>query len=108
MHRHTTATLDAIDSLLQQCGYDPWSLPLSERQRLAEAMQAEQSTWLPRLNALTEPPRLEADFPAFLICTPAFDELRDAIGGASEPAHLDTGTADLLQHFVDRYRPYLR
>ena len=108
MHRHATTTIDAVENLLQQCGYDPWSLTTSERRQLAVEMYAEQSEWLPRLGRLTEPPSLEADFPAFLLCTPAFDELREAVGGATEATHLDTGTADLLQHFVDHYRSFLR
>ena len=108
MHHPRTTTIDATEDLILRCGYDPSSLTRNERRQLAAAMQAEQDAWLARLSHLTEPPSLETDFPAFLICTPAFDDLRDAIGGATEPSQLDTGTADELQHFVDRYRHFLR
>ncbi len=108
MHDPAAATIDAIRNLVKLCSYDPWSLTLPERYELADSMRDMQHRWLPRLDALSEPPELERDFPAFLLGTPAFDELRDAIGDAHEPAELATGTADLVQHFVDRYRGYLR
>jgi hypothetical protein len=108
MHEPGAALLDAIQSLLRLCSHDPWSLTLAERRELEGVMQSEQRRWLPRLDALAEPPELAPDFPAFLLETPAFQDLREAIGDAREPAELTTAAADLLQHFVDRYRGYLR
>jgi hypothetical protein len=86
---------------------DPGSLGHAERHALAAVSGREQARWLPRLNALVEPPVLTETFPAFLLETPMFDHLRAAIAGARHPSDLDTATADELQHFVDRYRTWL-
>ena len=84
-----------------------WSLPRTERLALAEAQELAQAEWLPRLDALIEPPRLHDSFPAFLLESPAFEGLKQAMGDATHRRELDTATADELQHFVDRYRCYL-
>ncbi|MHC4514946.1 MAG: hypothetical protein ACYS5W_14720 [Planctomycetota bacterium] len=86
---------------------DPGSLGHAERQAMAAAGRAQQKVWLPRLNALVEPPTLTETFPAFLLETPAFAGLRAAIGAARHRHDLDTATADELEHFADRYRTWL-
>ena len=108
MHEPAAATLDAIRNLVRRCSHDPWSLTTAERAELADAFREEQRRWLPRLDALSEPPKLDRDFPAFLLALPAFDDLRSALADADVPWALSTAAADLLQHFVDRYRTYLR
>lgn len=94
---------------LSDC-WDPGALGRAERHALAAAAGAEQAAWLPRLNALNaliEPPIPTESFPAFLLETPMFENLRAAIAGARHLGDLDTATADELQHFVDRYRTWL-
>jgi len=91
---------------LSDC-WDPGSLGRAERHALAAAAGSEQATWLPRLNGLVEPPILSESFPAFLLETPMFENLRAAVAGARYRRDLDTATADELQYFVDRYRTWL-
>lgn len=88
--------------------HDPWSLPLAHRRRLAAAHLDAQNRWLEVIRAAVEPPAPDRDFPAFLLETPPFADLRARLcaGGPGRP--LDTATLDELQHFVDRYREYLR
>ena len=86
---------------------DPWSIEPAARVALLEQHRDSQQVWLPILTKLVEPPPLDADFPAFLLDTPHFAELRSAIGNARSQLELDTGTADKLQRFVDCYRSYL-
>jgi hypothetical protein len=86
---------------------DPWSLERDQRLELEAALAGSQAHWQPRLAALLEPPRLAPTFPAFLLATTPFRHLADGIGQARRPGELDTGTADQLQRFVDRYRDYL-
>ena len=88
-------------------GWDPGSLGRAERHALAAAAGPEQAAWLPRLNALVEPPILSESFPAFLLATPMFEDLRAAVADARHRRDLDTATADELQYFVDRYRTWL-
>jgi hypothetical protein len=85
---------------------DPWTLTLSERMRWRERHRRDQLQWLPRLVRLVEPPQPDDSFPAFLLATPAFAELRAAIGDARDARELDTATADTLQRFVDHYRTW--
>ncbi len=91
---------------LSDC-WDPGSLDRAERNALGAAAGPEQAAWLPRLNAMIEPPLLTQSFPAFLLETPMFKNLRAAVAGARQRRDLDTATADELQHFVDRYRTWL-
>ena len=85
---------------------DPWSVPVEERNMLAEAMRAAQDQWLPRINMLIEPPLAAGNFPAWLLETPNFACLREAIGDAQTANELDVAAADQLQRFVDCYRDY--
>ena len=96
----------SIPAAVKLC-HDPWSLGPDERLALRDALRESQSAWLRVLADLVEPPRPDGDFPAFLLDTPPFARLRDAIGSARSAADLDTATADELQRFVDRYRGYL-
>ena len=98
------STLEPLTRKLQD---DPWSLLLGERQDLMGAMIRHQSSWLTRLTNLVEPPCIADTFPAFLLESPAFQSLREAIGDATSSAELDTATADKLQYFVDHYRHYM-
>lgn len=86
---------------------DPWSLTHAERRRIAEAQAKAQETWHRRLSELIEAPRLDPEFPAFLLATEPFAPLATAIGTAGSARDLDTATADTLEHFVERYRRYL-
>ena len=103
----TSAEARAIAELIRLLDFDPWSLTPPERQELRRSFDEEQHRWLPRLDALVEPPPVDADFPAFLLATQAFADLADGIGEAAAYCQLDTATADRLQRFVDRYRDYL-
>ncbi len=94
---HSTATLE-----------DPWALPLAQRRRMRDGASVAQARWLPILAALVEPPTPSHDFPAFLLATAPFASLRERLGAARARADLDFATLDELQHFVDRYRDYLR
>lgn len=86
---------------------DPGSLAQAERHALAAAAAPAQAEWLPRLGPLVEPPTLTETFPAFLLETPMYQGLRQAIADVHRRRDLDTATADELQHFVDRYRNWL-
>jgi len=100
-----------MNELLRRASEDPWSLDLADRRHLAAHLHHAQEAWLPMLKELAEPPELDDRFPAFLLETAAFAELRAAIAGQnqdpSEPPRLDTATADTLQRFVDLFRRYL-
>jgi hypothetical protein len=87
---------------------DPRSIPLAERAAMAERLRRDQTTWLMRLNRLTELPLLEADFPAFLLATPPFSSLAVRIGEAGTRSELPPDVADELDWFVNAYRDYLR
>ncbi len=104
-HSATTSVLD--DDLVARLGDDPWSLPMCDRRRLCDQHATTQQAWLPRLGRLVEPPAPGDSFPAFLLELPPFARLKRAIGDANQAIDLDVGTADELQHFVDRYRDYL-
>ena len=106
MHESGTASLDLI-SLLHKLEDDPWSLTGEERRAMREAYEGAQDAWRARINELVEPPEVGEDFPAFLLGTLAFADIASRIGDARSALDLDTSTADLLQHFVDRYRDYL-
>ena len=86
---------------------DPWSLAFAERASLAVGHADEQARWLPVIQGLVEPPAIDDSFPAFLLATPPFAHLAEAIAGARQALDLNTGAADELQRFVDRYRGYL-
>ncbi|MFO1051718.1 MAG: hypothetical protein U1F36_05855 [Planctomycetota bacterium] len=103
----SSLSADEIAGLVRLLGFDPWSLTPAERRALRHAYQRQQSTWLPRLARLVEPPVPGTGFPAFLLETPPFSDLREGIGSAASLRDLDTATADRLQRFVDRYRDWL-
>lgn len=86
---------------------DPRTPDLDERRQWLCRLQRAQAHWLPRLQRLCETAPA-ADFPAFLLATPAFAPLRARIGAAAHRADLGTATADELDHFVAAYRDYLR
>ncbi|GAB4162128.1 MAG: hypothetical protein Fur0037_28490 [Planctomycetota bacterium] len=88
--------------------HDPRSLDLEERRAWCARLAHAQRHWIRRLPGLVEPPPPESDFPAFLLATGAFEELRKGIGDATRRAELPTDVADELQWFVDSYRDYLR
>lgn len=96
-----------LETLLRRFEQDAWSLDLPERATLRAAHAVAQRRWLERLRTLVEPPAPGAEFPAFLLALPAFARLERAIGNAQGMRDLDTGTADLLQHFVDHFRGWL-
>jgi hypothetical protein len=102
-----TVTADEVAGLVRLLGFDPWSLTLAERRLLRHVHDREQAAWLPRLGRLVEPPAPGQGFPAFLLATQPFADLRDGIGKAKSMLELDTATADRLQRFVDRYRDWL-
>lgn len=87
---------------------DPRSLDLGERAHWMQRLQSAQRAWAARLPDLVEPPAPAADFPAFLLETPAFLQLNRRIGEATAKAQLPVGVADELQHFVDAFRDYMR
>lgn len=95
------------DDLGTRLADDPWSLAPDERRAVRRAHDADQRHWLPRLRRLVEPPTPRDTFPAFLLAIAPFARLGQAIGEATSAGHLDVGTADELQRFVDRYRDYL-
>lgn len=101
-----------MNELLLRAGEDPWSLALAERQSLSLELKQAQQAWLPLLKELVEPPGPGENFPAFLLETPNFGELRKAIACQNQdpemPPVLDTATADTLQRFVDLFRHYLQ
>ena len=99
--------LPSLAQLTQKLEADPWSLDHVERCQLMAAMRQEQDCWLDRLQGLIEPPRLADWFPAFLLETRPFTELKNGIGQHTCRARLETAVADELQYFVDRYRSYL-
>ena len=102
------ATLDREQTALQiKLADDPWSLTHRERLVLRDSLADAQGHWLPRIEGLVEPPAVDAAFPAFLLETTPFAPLARAIGDTQNRVELDTGTADALQHFVDRYRSFL-
>jgi hypothetical protein len=104
----TIATVDRDRSALQiKLIDDPWSLTHQERLDLRATLAAAQVAWLRRIEDLVEPPAIDDAFPAFLLATAPFAHLGHAIGDARSPTDLDTGTADALQRFVDRYRSFL-
>ncbi|MEM7200852.1 MAG: hypothetical protein AAF628_11330 [Planctomycetota bacterium] len=88
-------------------GDDPWALTRAQRLRAFVEHAAAQEHWLPRLQALVEPPAPDAAFPAFLLDAPRYADLRAAVAGATSTKELDVGVADQLQRFVDLYRDYL-
>jgi hypothetical protein len=87
---------------------DPRALTLPERQRALARMQREQSFWLDRLGDLTEAPKPERDFPAFLLATPAFRDLAHKLLLATARHELPTDVADELDWFVRAFAEYLR
>ncbi|MGE3879117.1 MAG: hypothetical protein AB7I19_08675 [Planctomycetota bacterium] len=101
------ASTDEVSVLVRLLEFDPWSLTAAERRCLRSAFQREQARWLPRVATLVEPPAPAQSFPAFLLETAPFRDLRDGIGQAKKLSELDTATADRLQRFVDRYRDWL-
>lgn len=103
----TSTPGDEVACLVRLLEFDPWSLTPAERRRLRSALAAHQARWLPRIASLVEPPAPDPGFPAFLLETPPFHDLRDGIGSAWQLGDLDTATADRLQRFVDRYRDWL-
>jgi hypothetical protein len=104
----TLATIDRDRSPLQiKLIDDPWSLTHQERLDLRATFAEAQVAWLRQIADLVEPPAIDDAFPAFLLATAPFAHLAHAIGDARNPTDLDTGTADALQRFVDRYRSFL-
>lgn len=87
---------------------DPRAIGLAERHQVLAGMQREQALWLERLQVLTDPPRPERDFPAFLLATPPFADLARRLGRAAARAQLPPATADELDWFVQAFRDYLR
>lgn len=96
-------TLDTYDFLA-----DPRALSLDERRAFADRLAAEQDSWLIRLGILAEGRKPDPDFPAFLLATPAFAGLAQAVGKAQHRAELQTGVADELDWFLERFANYLR
>ena len=94
-------------SLVRKLTGDPFSLDHAERVEVMQALDREHARWLGLLEKLCEPPGMTEDFPAFLLETPHFADLRAAIEGAASASALDPGTADELQRFVDLYRGYM-
>ena len=82
-------------------------MPLSQRRAAKTSMRREQTQWLARLTSLVEPPRPGEDFPAFLLATPAFEDLARRIGQAKTRADLQPQVADELDWFVNAFRDYL-
>ena len=101
-------TLLESDPLMVKLCDDPWSLGFDERMDLRNSLAAAQAAWTPRLQNLVEPPAIDSTFPGFLLETPPFQHIARAVGDAQSRQDLDTGTADELQRFADRYRDYLQ
>jgi hypothetical protein len=87
---------------------DPRAIDLADRHRVLARMDREQTWWLARLQALTESPAPEHDFPAFLLATPPFADLAKKLAPATSRRQLDAATADELDWFVRAFRDYLR
>ncbi len=87
---------------------DPRAIDLAGRQQALRALSREQQWWLDRLANLTEPPKCEQDFPAFLLATPPFHDLAQKLVRASTRAQLPLAVADELDWFVRAFRNYLR
>lgn len=87
---------------------DPRAISLAERRRVQTRMAREQAFWLDRLQALTEAPKPERDFPAFLLATPPFADLARKLAAATNRPQLAPATADELDWFVRAFRDYLR
>jgi hypothetical protein len=87
---------------------DPRAIGLPERHQVLAGMRREQALWLERLQHLTEAPKPERDFPAFLLATPPFHDLARRLARAAARAQLPPATADELDWFVRAFRDYLR
>ena len=87
---------------------DPRAISLADRRRVLASMQREQAWWLERLQALTEAPKPDRDFPAFLLAMPPFQDLARRLSRAAARAQLPPATADELDWFVRAFRDYLR
>jgi hypothetical protein len=87
---------------------DPRAIGLAERHKVLMGMRREQALWLDRLQSLTEAPKPDRDFPAFLLATPPFQDLARRLSRAAARAQLPPATADELDWFVQAFRDYLR
>ena len=97
--RAATEMLSTLEPLTQKLIEDPWKLDHPERCQLMAAMRSQQYSWISRLRDLVEPPRLDDWFPAFLLETPPFAELRAGIGEGACRGDLDTAVADGAARF---------
>ncbi|MGE3171245.1 MAG: hypothetical protein AB7O97_01385 [Planctomycetota bacterium] len=86
---------------------DPRELDLDARREWSRRLQRANADWLRRLRDLAEP-RVDDDFPAFLLATPPFAHLAERVGDKGQRLALPTEVADELDRFVDAYADYLR
>lgn len=87
---------------------DPRTIALPERRQVFASMAREQAFWLERMQQLTEAPKPEQDFPAFLLATPPFQDLARRLQRATSRRQLDAATADEVDWFARAFRDYLR
>ena len=87
---------------------DPRAISMPERLEAQARMAREQAFWLDRLQTLSEAPKPERDFPAFLLATPPFADLARRLVRIANRKQLDAATADELDWFVLAFRSYLR
>ena len=86
---------------------DPRALSLTERRAFWQNPQMQQQQWLEQLRRLAEP-TIDDDFPAFLLSTEPFAQLAQQLRSASRRSDLPIEILDLVDHFVEAYRDYLR
>lgn len=87
---------------------DPRAISLAERHQVLASLPREQAWWFERLQALTEAPKPERDFPAFLLATPPFFDLARKLAKVPSRAQLGAAVADEVDWFVKAFRDYLR
>jgi hypothetical protein len=87
---------------------DPRAITLQERRATAALRQREQDCWHPRLQQLSDGAVLAADFPAFLLATPAFAPLAHALQSANARSQLPAAVRDELDWFLSAFADYLR
>lgn len=87
---------------------DPRAISLTERHKVLASMPREQAWWLDRLQALSEAPKPERDFPAFLLGTAPFLDLARKLAKATTRSQLPVAVADELDWFTNAFRDYLR
>jgi hypothetical protein len=95
--------LDTYDFLA-----DPRTLTLVERQSARDHYDHDHAAWQAKLQKLTEEPKPEDDFPAFLLATQPFVSLAKKLNKAESRNQLTAEAADELDWFVRAFADYLR